>query len=47
MNQINLIGRITKTPELRYTKSNKEVCEFSLAVNRIGQEQTDFINCVI
>lgn len=47
MNQINLIGRITKKPEPRYTQSNKAVCEFSLAVNRIGQDQADFINCVV
>lgn len=47
MNQINLIGRITKKPELRYTKSEKAVCEFSLAVNRIGQDEADFINCSV
>lgn len=47
MNQINLIGRITKKPELRYTTSNKAVCEFSLAVNRIGQDQADFITCTV
>lgn len=47
MNQINLIGRITKKPEPRYTQSNKAVCEFSLAVNRIGQDQADFITCVV
>lgn len=47
MNSIELIGRITKKPELRYTPSNKEVCEFNLAVSRMGQEQTDFINCTV
>lgn len=47
MNSVNLIGRLTKKPELRYTQSNTAVCEFSLAVNRIGQEQTDFITCVV
>lgn len=47
MNQVNLIGRITKDLELRYTTSRKAVCEFTLAVNRIGQDQTDFITCVV
>lgn len=47
MNKVILTGRLTKTPELKYTESNKAVCEFSIATNRIGQEQTDFINCVV
>jgi single-strand DNA-binding protein len=47
MNQINLIGRLTKDPEIRQTQNNKSVCEFDIAVNRIGQEQTDFITCVV
>ena len=44
LNQIAIIGRLTKNPELRYTNSGKAVCEFTLAVNRIG-EGTDFITC--
>ena len=47
MNQVNLIGRITKKPEIRYTQNNKGVCEFNIAVNRIGQDQADFITCVV
>ena len=47
MNTISLVGRITKKPELRYTNNNKPVCEFNLAVNRIGQEQADFITCQV
>ena len=47
MNNINLIGRLTKDPEIRYTQTQKAVCEFNLAVNRIGQEQADFITCVV
>lgn len=47
MNTVNLTGRITKDLETKYTNNNKTVCEFSLAVNRVGQEQTDFINCQI
>lgn len=49
MNQINLIGRITKELELRYTQNNKAVCDFSIAVNRnytneAGEREADFIN---
>lgn len=47
MNSVNLIGRLTRNPEIRLTQSNKSVCEFDIAVNRIGQEQTDFITCVV
>lgn len=47
MNSINLIGRITKELELRTTPSDKKVCEFSIAVNRIGTDKTDFINCQV
>lgn len=47
MNNIVLIGRITKDLELKYTESQKAVCNFNLAVNRIGQEQTDFINVAV
>ena len=47
MNSIVLIGRITKDLEIKYTESQKAVCNFSLAVNRIGQEQADFINVAV
>lgn len=47
MNNVTLTGRLTKSPELRYTTNGKAVCEFILAVNRIGQDQTDFITCVV
>lgn len=47
MNTISLIGRLTKKPELARTQSGKKLSQFTIAVNRIGQEQTDFINCVV
>ena len=46
MNLIGLVGRITKDLELKCTPSGKYVCEFSLAVNRIG-EGADFITCQV
>lgn len=42
MNTINLIGRTTADPELRFTPSGTPVCKFRLAVNnppRDGKEQ--------
>ena len=46
MNNVCLIGRLTKTPELRSTESGKKVCQFSIAVRR-DTENADFINCVV
>lgn len=52
LNNVVLIGRMTKDPELRYTPNNQAVATFSLAVNRNfkgqnGEREADFINCVI
>lgn len=47
MNKVVLIGRITKDLELRKTKSDKSVCEFTLATNRTGSEDADFISCMV
>lgn len=51
MNCTQLIGRLTKNPEIRYTQSNTAVASFTIAVNRRyskqGEErQSDFINIV-
>lgn len=34
MNSVNLIGRITRDPELKYTQSQMAVCTFTLAVDK-------------
>ena len=47
MNKCNLIGRITKDLELRHTKNNKAVCEFTIATNRVGGKEADFITCQV
>lgn len=51
INNVVLVGRITKDPEIRYTSSNIASCSFTLAVDRgftsqSGERQSDFINCV-
>ena len=45
MNNVTLIGRITKDIELKKTPTGKSVVSFTLAVNRIG-EGADFPTCV-
>ena len=47
MNKCVLIGRLTKTPELRTTPKGKQVCSFTIATNRINNEDADFIDCVV
>ena len=46
MNKICLVGRLTSDPELRTTTTNKNVCQFSIAVNR-DKEKTDFLDCTV
>lgn len=47
MNNIQLLGRITKDLELKTTTSGKSVCSFDIAVTRkFNKEITDFIPCV-
>lgn len=50
MNNVNLIGRLTKDNEVKMTTSGKSVVAFTLAVNRRvpkdAEQQADFINCV-
>ena len=52
INNVVLVGRMTRDAELRYTPSNQAVATFSLAVNRNfknqnGEREADFINVVI
>lgn len=49
MNQVSVIGRITKDPELRFTTSGKGVSNVSIAVDRgFGDSKgVDFFNVVV
>lgn len=52
INNVTLIGRLTKDPDLKYTGNGTAVATFTLAVNRnftnqSGEREADFINCVI
>ena len=45
MNNVNLIGRLTHEPTLKYGKDGKAILKNSIAVSR-NKEQSDFINIV-
>ncbi|WP_163099454.1 single-stranded DNA-binding protein [Peribacillus alkalitolerans] len=52
INQVILVGRLTKDPELRYTPEGKAVSNITLAVNRNfknadGDYDADFVHCTI
>ncbi len=51
MNNVCLVGRLTRDPELRTTASGLSNCRFSIAVDgrpgANGEPHTDFINIVV
>lgn len=52
INNVVLVGRLTRDPDLRFTSNGSAVATFNLAVsrnftNQSGERETDFINCVI
>lgn len=52
INNVVLVGRMTRDADLRMTQGNTAVASFTLAVNRnfknqAGEREADFINCVI
>lgn len=52
LNQISVMGRIVRDPELRRTNSGKPVTSFTLACDRdfknsqTGEKEVDFLDCV-
>lgn len=51
MNKVELVGRLTKEPEVKLTSNQTAYCNFTVAVDRKfkdkdGNRQTDFIICV-
>ena len=54
INQVILMGNLTRTPEVRQTPSGHNVAQFSLALNRSykdgndeWQEATDYVDVVV
>lgn len=47
MNNVTLIGRLARDPELKYSQSGKAFTKFSMAVQReFKKDEVDFINCI-
>lgn len=51
MNSVNLIGRLTKKPEVRYNTNNTAICRFNIAIDRPKakdkeESETDYPTCV-
>ena len=52
LNQVVLVGRIVKTPELKITETGKKTSKMTLAVprnykNMNGEYDTDFLDCTL
>lgn len=52
LNQVTLVGRLTKDPELRYTSDGKAVLNVTIALNRqyrnqLGEYEADFVLCTL
>ena len=47
LNNVTLGGRLTSDPELRETNSGHSVCDISLAINRMKNEETDFVDVTL
>ena len=47
MNNLKIIGRLVKDPEIRKTTTNKSVANFTVSVNRRSKDDpSDFITCI-
>ena len=47
MNQVNMIGRLTRDPELKTTPNGVPVCSFGIAVPKDrAKDQADFFSCI-
>ena len=53
LNSVNLIGRLTRDAELRYSSSGMGICKFSIATNRSvkkndkWQDEASFFDCAM
>ena len=46
MNNVVLMGRLTKDPDVRRTNDGTAIGRFTLAVDRMKKDEADFIGCV-
>jgi len=46
MNNLTVVGNLTRDPEIRYTQSGKAVANVGIAVKRrFSKDETDFFDC--
>ena len=44
LNSVNIMGNLTRDPELKYTNSGKSVCSLSIANNRVYTKGTERVS---
>ena len=44
INSVNLVGRLTRDAELRYTGGGLAICHFSIAVNRRRKQGEEWVD---
>jgi single-strand DNA-binding protein len=49
MNSVNIIGRLTRDPDIKKTEEGRTICSFTLAVDDIHSkdERTDFLRITV
>jgi single-strand DNA-binding protein len=52
LNNVSLVGRLTRDPEMRYISDGTAVAKFTMAINRNfkssrGEYEADFVNCTV
>ena len=44
INQVVMVGRLTRNAELKYTNSGLQICKFSLAINRRRKQGDEWVD---
>jgi single-strand DNA-binding protein len=44
VNNITLVGRLTRAPQLRHSANGQDICELRLAVNGSGNRRVTFVD---
>lgn len=46
INNCTLVGRLSRAVDLKYSNNGTAIASFTVAVNRFGKDDADFINCI-
>jgi single-strand DNA-binding protein len=49
MNTVNILGRLTRDPELKHTEDGRAICNFTLAIDDVSsrEDRADFIRVTV